>query len=329
MFEFVEAELHRVEEVIQEFVSEVDNPLLADFYRVFLQPDGTRIRPLLVFLTARVAEYDPERALLWAISAELSHIAIMIHEEIERAPEQGRSKISTARPKLRDSILILAGDNLFAKSAALIADLEDIRLSALSSETLQSLSMTGLKRIQVPHDWDNLRNDYYSRVRSGSAKLFATCAEGGAVLSQVPNRLIEALRTYGLHLGIAFQIMNEVQDCQRELEVVDSFAGNDWHNGVVTMPLVCLVERLIQEDDRESLSLVKRVINQGDDVDLATIIKLIEDFRCCEAARRDAQDCITKARISLMVLPASESHWALTSLADEVLRIDSGKSLFV
>jgi len=95
------------------------------------------------------------------------------------------------------------------------------------------------------------------------------------------------------------------------------------------MPLVCLVEWLVQEGDREALALLRQVINRDDSVEVATILKLVEDLRCCEAAHRSAQEFIEKAKSSLIALPLGTSREALISLADEVLRMGSERLLLV
>ncbi len=322
MFVFLEADLNRVEQALEQLTRGTEYPFLAEVYRELFRREGDRIRPVVVFLAARVADYRPEKAWRWAASAEITHASIMLHQQMSRPPALRRSRV-LADASLPDSFAVLLGDFLFTRSASLIAEIENIRLTLLSSETLQSLSVSGLKEVlAAPQDWDQLRQYYQARVGNGPARLFVSCAAGGGIISQAAEPVIEALRAYGLGLGLAFQVMNEIEDCQAELAGEGYLASNDWRSGVVTMPLVHLVEQLIREGDTETLLLVKRVVNRDEGVEMAPILERLAGLGCCQAAYESARGFVAQAQESLEPLPPGQPRQYLMDLAGQVLTAD-------
>ena len=329
MIDLISKDMQQFENRLQRVIQEADQegaPIVVDIlYSFFQPPKDLRVRPAVVFLAARANQYDFEKALLLATSVELTHIGTLIHRSINCEADSG---LGTALLDLSNRIRILAGDYLLAKAALLASEVKNIRISSLGGDVLGIISEGCLQQIQTKYDWQYLRKDYYNRVYCQTAALFASCAEGGAIISKASNHSIEALKNYGYNLGMAFRLTKDARELEDALDPASQAGIKTWRQGIVTMPLVCLLEELSVKKDRKSIASVKDLIEgkaeapNNNKEDGQRVLELISESEASLAAYSEAKRFAWKAQDAIApALLNNECRQALMDLVDYVMEL--------
>ena len=224
------------------------NPLL-DYA---LRSGGKRVRPALTLLAAAFHEHCPRRSLIMASAVELLHLATLIHDDTVDNAGMRRGK-PTINRLYGNHVAVLLGDYLFATSATFVCDTGVIRVIRRFSETIMELASGQLIEFFTTFDPAKARHLYDERIYRKTASLFRTSAESGAILSGAPEPQVQALRDYGCHIGMAFQIVDDLLDIQGDATQIGKPVGNDLLQGVLTLPTIMLMERYPQDHPIETL----------------------------------------------------------------------------
>lgn len=291
-----------------------------------LQSGGKRLRPALALLAARFhpavsrsrqggTNCSPtEAAVALAAAVEMLHTATLVHDDIiDDSPlRRGNPTLNTF---WSSEATILAGDYLFARAASLAAETENVRVMAIFAETLMSICSGQLKEI-FEDGWRNpSRQDYYQRIYSKTASLFALSTEAGAVLSGAPEKHICALRAYGENLGLAFQIVDDVLDFTGDESELGKPVGSDLRQRVLTLPTLNFLERYPREETLIS------IFEGGarNDEQIRRTVKMIKESGAIEAAMLEACQFARRSQEALNSLPDNKYRQALLDLADYVV----------
>lgn len=313
LFGPVVQDLSEVEEVIAE-ASQVDYPVLASLLEHILRKPGKRLRPALVLLSAGFHDYQLPRLKYLAAAIELLHTATLVHDDlIDNAAT--RRGAPTLHSLVDGRATVLVGDYLFAKAAALCAKAENVRVMKAFSDALMSICDGELRQIFGSGNWRLSRDEYYRRITSKTASLFRTATETGAILSGAPEPVVAALREYGLSLGLAFQIVDDVLDFVGDEQKMGKPVGSDLRQGIVTLPTIWLLEnrprdptiRQVFEADGDAEEAVRQAMQ-------AILHSPAIDFAVA-AARSFCED----AKAAVSGLPDSPYRQTLLDLADYVL----------
>jgi len=234
VFEAMAADLTLVDRRVSR-AAELDFPIVSTMVRDLVKAGGKRLRPLLLLLACRGFDYDLERAVTAAAGVELLHTASLVHDDnIDRAAI--RRGTPTLNTQLSAGAVILIGDYLFAQSAILAAATGDTRVVTIFASSLSDICHGQLRETLDAHRLTQQREDYDKRIYGKTAALFAGAAEMGAVIGRAPEDAIQQLRSFGLEVGMAFQIIDDVLDLREGTQVLGKPAGNDLRQGVVTLP---------------------------------------------------------------------------------------------
>ncbi len=316
IFKLIEDDLAAVEERLLETVGFKYAPL-GEAVRHLLQDGGKRIRPALAILSARLFQgkaFDYEKVLALAASVELLHTATLVHDDLIDSSFLRRGK-PTLNAFWEDGVVVLAGDYLFSLAASLGARTEDPRIVSIFARTLETICDGELGRILGAGTWFATKDSYFQYIYSKTASLFATSTECGGILSQAPEGGVRALRDFGYHLGMAFQIVDDVLDFTGNEEELGKPIGSDLRQGTITLPtLYMLGEHPEAESLKERISAVDRK-----EEDVLTIIEMIKGSRAIEASREEAQGFAGKAKEALSSLPDNEYRRVMFQLADYVV----------
>jgi geranylgeranyl pyrophosphate synthase len=240
------------------------------------------------------------------------HTATLVHDDMidNSLMRRGNPTLNAAWD---DGVVVLVGDYLFARSAVLAAETESLRIISLFAKTLMLICSSELREalsIAKPN-----REDYYWRISKKTASLFAAATEGGALLSEAPEEEVQALRSYGYNLGMAFQIMDDILDFTGDEEELGKPIGSDLRQGVITLPVLYFLE---ENPDRGS---VERILRGGEEREehIHSLVTRIKGSGAIRSSQADAQGFTEEAKEALSVLPANEYRQVMLGLADYLM----------
>src|SRR5436309_14775312 len=198
---------------------------------------GKRLRTALTLLSGKLNSYRFDKLLPLSVAFEMVHLATLIHVDIVDNATARRGN-PTVNALWGNNIAILLGDYYFAKTAGLIADINDNRIDHLFSDTVATVCEGTIIEMMTAGRLDLTIESYYEKINHKTACLIAACCKGGAIVSQASDEEINLFSEYGLNLGIAFQIIDDILDYTEDQATIGKPAGNDLRQGMVTLPLI-------------------------------------------------------------------------------------------
>lgn len=272
------ADLVRVEAALDDAVRSEDR-FLGDVASHLLSAGGKRLRPVLTLCAAYAARgADSEAhgdAITGAASVELVHLGSLYHDDV--IDEAGtRRGVPSVNARWSNIVAILAGDYLLAKASELAASL-GADVAGLLAATIGELCRGQVLELQHLFDTDRTEESYYSAIEGKTASLMASSCRIGGMVSGVSPATLDALTRFGHHLGMCFQIVDDVLDVTRTEEELGKPSGNDLHEGVYTLPVIYalagsdeLREILGRKLDRDDVERARLLVATPDVVDAST-----------------------------------------------------------
>ena len=317
----IESELAQVESrLLVETRSEV--AAVRDISGHTLLSGGKRLRPALALLSARCVgrTFPQDRAIAAGAASEMIHMATLMHDDVvDESPERrGRP---TANSVFGNGITILTGDFLLAKSISLLAHNDDnLRMVRVFADVTVAMAEGEVLQSAVAHDTTIDLSTYEEIIERKTARFLAGCCETGAMLGGATDGEAAALRSYGHHLGMAFQIADDLLDFLGEPDKTGKPLGTDLRDGRVTLPLLHALQ-VANEKERAELDklLHRKTIRTADISDLTHRITRLGGF---EAARLVADARIDRALLELSRFADSPYKTALEKLARYVVARD-------
>ncbi|WP_414642199.1 polyprenyl synthetase family protein [Brevundimonas sp.] len=287
-------------------------PLLADH---LVSAGGKRLRPLLTVAAARASGATGEitAAVKLAAAVEFIHTATLLHDDVVDGSNLRRGK-TAAHLIWGAPSSVLVGDFLFARAFELMVEIGQMRALGILARASSVIAEGEVLQLTRAHDL-NLDQETYLRIISAkTAELFAAAAESGAVGAGAGEKAVEALRAYGLNLGLAFQLADDALDYGGISEELGKNAGDDFREGKVTMPLLLAAARTRGRED----AFWDRTINKGQrtEDDFRRARELVIGSGAIGATLATAHEYADAAKASLKDLPANEWRDALEQLAD-------------
>jgi geranylgeranyl pyrophosphate synthase len=315
LFASIEADLDVVDATFQErATSGLD--MLNSASTHLLKSPGKRLRTALTLLSGKLLTYRFEKLLPMSVAFEMVHLATLIHDDIiDHA--MTRRGVPTVNARYGNGVAILLGDYLFAKTAGLIADVEDFRIDRLFSETVASVCEGTILELLSAHQTTISVESYIERISRKTACLMSACCKGGATLGGGSDAQIALLEQYGLNLGIAFQIIDDVLDYVGTEDVIGKPAGNDLRQGLVTLPLIYALKNQ-QNGHVEHVEQILAADAPVDD-DVRNVVAWVASSPAIEEALELARHYSARARALLSEFPASPERKVLEQLVDFVI----------
>jgi heptaprenyl diphosphate synthase len=241
LFAPVNADLPQVDALLRSLADVEFAPLQKMLLHV-LAGEGKRLRPALTLLTGKYGDYAIERLAPTAASIELLHTASLVHDDvIDEAPtRRGRE---TANNLFGNKASVMLGDFMFGHAAHLVASTGSTRLVSLFARTIMQIVTGELQQDLSAYDYSKGLRDYFARIGGKTASLFGAAAEAGALVCGAGDGAIEALREYGVNLGMAFQIVDDILDFSGDEALLGKPVGGDLLSGTLTLPTLLLMER--------------------------------------------------------------------------------------
>jgi len=279
---------------------------------------GKRLRPLLLLLSARACGYTGEAHITLGTVIEYIHTATLLHDDVVDQGALRRGK-PAAHTRFGNPAAILVGDFLYSRAFQLMAQVGSLRVMQCYAETTNQLAEGEAQQLLNSHHLGMTESDYLNIIRAKTAKLFETAARLGPILAESPPNIEAGLARFGLHVGTAFQIVDDILD-YGEANTVGALGKNplqDLKEGKVTLPLLYTythgaikVRALIQQAVMAGVPSAQ---------DIATIQTLVRESSALPYAHDLATREIEKATSALSVLPESRFKQGLLHLAEFAL----------
>ncbi|MEW5774807.1 MAG: polyprenyl synthetase family protein [Thermodesulfobacteriota bacterium] len=316
VFAFIQAELPRVNGFLERQAAALD-PVVRPVVEHALLAGGKRLRPMLVLLAARAlqapAHMDPYPL---ACSLELLHTATLLHDDILDGADLRRGR-QTAHLVFGDQEAILAGDVLLALANRLVAEYGDPRLTWVLSEAIMRTATGEVMEIGATRKPDLGLDRYMDIITGKTAYLFQGACQCGAILAGAEEELEDAALQFGLHLGVAFQLVDDSLDYTARPDAFGKPEAGDLREGKVTMPLLLYLEQMVPAE-RAAFS-AKFAAGTLDEAEIASHLARIRAEGHPERTRQAAHDHAAKAAAALSAFPQGPEAALLSQILDFVL----------
>jgi octaprenyl-diphosphate synthase len=290
-------------------------PVIPKLAEHLIAAGGKRLRPLLTVAAARAsgAGEDIEAARKLAAAVEFIHTATLLHDDVVDGSELRRGKVA-AHLIWGAPTSLLVGDFLFARAFELMVETDSLRALGILAKASSVIAEGEVLQLTRAHDLNLDRDTYLEIITAKTAELFAAAAESGAVGSGADDARVEALRAYGLNLGIAFQLADDALDYGGASAALGKNAGDDFNEGKATLPLLLAVQRTRGRED----AFWERTITKGErtEDDFHRARELVVGSGAVAATLDVAGNYADAAKAALEVLPDSAWKTALEKLAD-------------
>jgi octaprenyl-diphosphate synthase len=285
-------------------------PALADH---LINAGGKRLRPLLTVAAARLAGGRGDSALKLAGAVEFIHTATLLHDDVVDASQLRRGR-TAAHLIWGAPQAVLVGDFLFARAFELMVETGVMRALEILARASRVIAEGEVLQLTRAHDLDLDQAVYLEIITAKTAALFAAAAEAGAVSAGVAEARSDALRDYGLNLGLAFQLADDALDYDGSTETLGKNAGDDFREGKATLPLILAIARLPARERPFFERTVGRREQTDDDFRRAR--ELVAGSGALDATLDLAADYAGRAKRALGAFPASDWREGLEALAD-------------
>ena len=305
----VEQDLFAVEQAIYD-LQKSDVTLINQIACYLMDNGGKRLRPLTLLLSADACNYHGKQHIPLATAIEFIHSATLLHDDVVDASTLRRGQPS-AHVQWGNASSILVGDFLYSRAFQLLVQAGDLKILDIFAKATNKIAEGEAQQLMNRHNPDLSEHHYLDVLQSKTGKLFEVASHVGAVLAGVNEETEQAMREYGMHLGTAFQLIDDVLDYTASSEVIGKNIGDDLAEGSPTLPLLYAMHNT----SAERSAMIKHAIESGDVTQLEQIQIAIRECGALEYTRRIALQETDKALTCLHVLEESASKVALADLA--------------
>ncbi len=272
---------------------------------------GKRLRPLVVLLAARASAYEGGRHIDLAAVIEFIHTATLLHDDVVDASELRRSR-ETANALWGNATSVLVGDFLYSRAFEMMVDVGLMRVMEVMSHATNRIAEGEVLQLLNCNDPDTTEGQYLEVIDRKTATLFEAGTRLGAILAGAGTDKETALAAYGLHLGRAFQLVDDVLDYASDSATLGKNVGDDLEEGKPTLPLI----QAMAKGNAEERSLIRDAIEHGGKDRINEILAVVERTGAIEYTASLARAESDLAQQALRALAPSPYREALAGLAD-------------
>ena len=272
---------------------------------------GKRLRPALLILSARAAGYAGEHHLLLAAVIEFIHTATLLHDDVVDTSLLRRGR-QTANSLWGNEASVLTGDFLYSRAFQMMVEADGMRVMRVLADTTNAIAEGEVLQLMNCHDPDVTEERYMQVIERKTARLFEAAARLGAMLANLPSADEDAMARYGLHLGNAFQLVDDALDYNSNADTLGKNIGDDLAEGKATLPLI----HAMRKGSAEQAGLIRAAIKQGGLDRIDEVLQAIESTGAITYTAALARQEADKALAALAEIPGSAYKDALTRLAE-------------
>jgi heptaprenyl diphosphate synthase len=308
----LEARMKIVEKRIQEATSHTE-PIINEMSTHLAKAGGKRMRPVLVLLTSNLGNPESDQVLDAAVVMEITHLATLYHDDV-MDQASARRGVETAHLVWGNNVAILTGDLLFARASNIVAGLGE-RALRLQAQVFEQLVLGQLHETVGPQTGQPALDHYLNVLRDKTGSLIALSARLGAMLAGADEKFQQPLQEFGEHIGIAFQLVDDLIDIASKTEDSGKVSGTDLLAGVPTLPVLLLSEF----NDRASLDLAAKIAAGITSENLGEILKELRNHPVMELAAKQTVEWAERAISAIEPLPEGSVKNALVAFARAVV----------
>ncbi len=312
VWEYYKEDLALAEEKIKDNLNAVA-PAISMVGKHLLMGGGKRIRPFLSILCAKIFGYSGEKASILACSVESIHTASLLHDDVVDVASIRRGRPS-AHSLWGNQVVILVGDFLYSNALRLANSLRSQKImDALSSATAR-MSEGELIQLSKKGDPDITEQDYMKIIEGKTGILISAACRGGAVIGNALQHQEDALTAFGLKLGMAFQIADDILDYMAEEGILGKSLGKDLEEGKITLPLIYLLRSATSHEAEKVKAIIRsEKISKSA---LIYILDLLDKYRSIRQSYEKANSILQDAKAELDVFEDSAEKSALLTISD-------------
>ena len=302
-------DLQAVDRVLRKSLSS-DVALIRQVSEYIIRGGGKRLRPALLILAAQACGYRGKHHHTLAAVVEMIHTATLLHDDVvdESSLRRGHA---TANAMFGNAASVLVGDFLYSRAFQLIVTVENMRVLQILSNATNVIAEGEVLQLMNSGNPDVDEQSYLEVIRRKTAKLFEAAAQLGAVLAGADVGIEDALARYGMHVGTAFQLIDDVLDYSGELAAIGKNLGDDLAEGKATLPLI----RALRVGSADDVALIRAALSGEGLKDFEAVLAALTRTDALAYARHCAEADSASATAALAALPDSSAKRTLLELS--------------
>ena len=285
--------------------------LISQMSQYIINSGGKRIRPLLLLLCARATNYKGDYHHSMAVVIELIHTATLLHDDVVDSSSIRRGH-ETANELWGNAPSVLVGDFLYSRAFEIMVEPNSMQIMKILSKATNQISEGEVLQLLSIKNANVSQTEYFEVIERKTACLFKAACQIAGILAESNKHVINGLGSFGMHLGNAFQIIDDTLDYESNSSVIGKEVGDDLSEGKVTLPMIYALENT-KGSEKATLS---NAITNADSSNIDNIINILLSVNAFEYSRKVAKNESTKALKFLEVIPNSEYRSALQLLCE-------------
>lgn len=314
VFKLIESDMNRVNTLIQSSLhSEV--VLINQISQYIINSGGKRLRPIIVLLSANAFNYASrekgEHDITLAAVIEFIHTATLLHDDVVDESELRRGK-DTANELWGNAASVLVGDFLYSRAFEMMVGVGQMKVMEILSHSTNTIAEGEVLQLLNCNDASTTEERYLEVIHFKTAKLFESAAQLGAVVAEQDDAIEQAMARFGMHLGTAFQLIDDVLDYSANSNDMGKNVGDDLAEGKPTLPLIYAMAH----GSKSEAEMIKDAIEQGGLDQIDAITQTIQTTGALEYTQKVAREEADLAIAQLALIPDSDYKDALVTLAN-------------
>ena len=308
----VEADFKAVDKfIVEQLYSNV--PLVENIGHYIVDAGGKRLRPLLVLLAAKTCKIDNLAHISLASVIEFIHTATLLHDDVVDMSSLRRGR-PTVNAHWNNPSSVLVGDFIYSRAFQILVTLGNMKIMEIIADTTNRIAEGEVLQLISKNNPNPTEQNYMQVIQNKTAILFQAAGQCGAILANASNEEELALKRFGMHLGTAFQLVDDVLDYAGDSESLGKNIGDDLAEGKPTLPLIYA----LGHGSAEQTELIRQALTdeQLQAERLNQVIEIVKDCGALDYARKLAKSESDQALACLDVLPTSEYRDALTAMVN-------------
>ena len=288
-----------------------DIPMVKEVIEYVLTCGGKRIRPLVLLLSAKALSNRNQKHISLDAVIELIHTATLLHDDVVDDSTLRRGH-KTANSVWGNDTSVLVGDFLYSRAFQIVVDVKHETVLNIFAKATPYIAEGEILQLVNCNNPDTTEKFYFDIIERKTAKLFEIAAQLGAILSSESSDDIEAMRLFGMHLGLAFQLIDDALDYSQSEDLTGKNVGQDISEGKTTLPLI----HAMRKSKGADLELLRTAIKNGSSKHLTDILGIIESTEAIKYTADTAKQHAFKAKEALSRIVATPYRAALETLSD-------------
>ena len=292
--------------------------LISQMSQYIINSGGKRIRPLLLLICAKATEYDGDYHYSMAVVIELIHTATLLHDDVvdQSATRRGQE---TANELWGNAPSVLVGDFLYSRAFEIMVEPNSMEIMRILSKATNQISEGEVLQLLNIKNANVTQAEYFKVIERKTACLFKAACQIAGILSSADQKVINAMGSFGMHLGNAFQIIDDTLDYESDSNIIGKEIGDDLSEGKVTLPMIYALEKTKKAENK----ILKDAIKNADASHIDQIVEILLNMDAFQYSRDIAKIESNRALESIDYLPDSKYKTALKLLCELSLERNS------